>query len=195
MKTLTTLTITLTALVAIAACGNQIRKNTTRQQIATSSTTNTMPAPAPAPVGTPPDTAQPIVPLTEPSTTLPTKPKPAPTTLPPEPEPPAQTPLPNTTSSVSLDDPDMPTWRAIARCEMPGPGGVPSEPWGVHWSFKAKFSGAFGVYNGTWLAADGGKYGPTAGHATWQQQIEIARNIRDRWGYRAWGCARKLGIQ
>jgi hypothetical protein len=94
-----------------------------------------------------------------------------------------------------LDDPDMDEWRAIALCEMPGPGGVPSEPWGAHWGFKATWSGAFAVYNATWLGGGGGKYGPTAGHATWQQQIEIARNIRDQYGYRAWGCGRKLGLR
>jgi hypothetical protein len=96
------------------------------------------------------------------------------------------------TESVAGDD--LAQWRAIALCEMPGPGGVPSEPWGAHWSFRGTWSGAFGVYNQTWLGAGGGKYGPTAGHATPDQQIEIARKIRDRYGYGAWGCGRKLGL-
>lgn len=141
------------------------------------------------------------VPTTTPTTT--TIPEPTTTTVRPhphmpptsvEPEPVQAVEVPAGDGTVSLDDPDMPAWRAIALCEMPGPGGVPSEPWGAHWGFRATWSGAFGIYNQTWLGAGGGKYGPTAGHATWQQQIEIARVIRDRYGYRAWGCGRKLGL-
>lgn len=110
------------------------------------------------------------------------------TTTEPEPEVQGKVEVADATG-VSLSDPDMDKWRQIARCEMPGPGGVPSEPWGVHWTFKAnRFSGALGIANTSWLGAGGGKYGPTAGHATWQQQIEIARVIRDRYGYSAWGC-------
>lgn len=129
------------------------------------------------------------VPTTLPTTT--TKAKPRPTT-PPATESPAPEPQ---VQGTFIEGDDLDEWRAIAMCEMPGPGGVPSEPWGAHWSFKATWSGAFGIYNPTWLGAGGGKYGPTAGHATWQQQIEIARVIRDRYGYRAWGCGRKLGLQ
>lgn len=147
----------------------------------------TQPPTQPAPIPSVPDTAFPIIPAdTTPSTTLPRRVTTTTTTMVVE-----ETPKTSvaTDSTVSLDDPDMAMWKHIALCEMPGPGGVPSEPWGAHWTFIAsKFSGAFGIYNGTWRAAGGGKYGPTAGHATWQQQIEIARVIRDRWGYTAWGC-------
>lgn len=101
---------------------------------------------------------------------------------------------PVVTSEVSLDDPDMDAWRAIALCEMPGPGGVPSEPWGAHWGFiGSRFSGAYGIANSTWRAFDGTEFGPTAGHATWQQQTIVARRIRDRHGYSAWGCGKTLG--
>ena len=153
----------------------------------------TMPPTQPAPIPSVPDTAFPIIPAdTTPSTTLAPRPRATTTTTIVEETPRDTTPDTSTSSSstmVSLDDPDMAMWRHIALCEMPGPGGVPSEPWGAHWTFVAsKFSGAFGIYNGTWRAAGGTKYGPTAGHATWQQQIEIARVIRDRWGYTAWGC-------
>jgi hypothetical protein len=148
----------------------------------------TQPPTQPAPIPSVPDTAFPIIPAdTTPSTTLVPRPRATTTTTMVVEETPKATTVID--STVSLDDPDMPMWRHIALCEMPGPGGVPSEPWGAHWTFIApKFSGAFGIYNGTWRAAGGSKYGPTAGHATWKQQIEIARVIRDRWGYTAWGC-------
>lgn len=129
------------------------------------------------------------VPTTLPVTTTTVVPTTAPPTAP-EPEPPVENPMVGTiVESVSLDDPDMDKWRQIALCEMPGPGGVPSEPWGAHWGFIGnRFSGAYGIANSTWRAFAGTEFGPTAGHATWQQQTIVARRIRDRHGYGAWGC-------
>jgi hypothetical protein len=147
---------------------------------------------APAPIPSTPDTAAPTIPIEETTTT--TLPRRTPTTT----EPPA---LPDVqgesvardATAVSLDDPDMARWRQIALCEMPGPGGIPSEPWGAHWTFVGSpngFSGAYGIANSTWRAFSGTEFGPTAGHATWQEQTIVARRIRDRYGYSAWGCGK-----
>lgn len=180
----------LSTTVLLGAC------TSTPKATPTTTTTTVVPVPTTLPV-----TTTTVVPAPEPPTVAPApRLRPAPTTTVPEPEPSA-VPEPQVkgeiavadNSTVSLDDPDMATWRAIALCEMPGPGGVPSEPWGAHWTFIGSpngFSGAYGIANSTWRAFGGTDYGPTAGHATWQQQTIVARRIRDRYGYRAWGCGR-----
>lgn len=174
------------ALLAVACSTSATPKvQGTSESLPSTSTSTTVAVPT-----TPDSTTLPI-PTTLPTTTW----RPAPRTTPPPPpeDPPPAEPV-NTVAdilAVSLDDPDMPTWRAIALCEMPGPGGVPSEPWGAHWGFiGSRFSGAYGIANSTWRAFGGTEFGPTAGHATWQQQTIVARRIRDRHGYRAWGCGR-----
>ena len=143
------------------------------------------------PIPSTPDTAAPVVPVEDTTTT--TVPRRVTTTTSESPEPDVAGQVETVDATVSLDDPDMGRWRAIALCEMPGPGGIPSEPWGAHWTFIGSpngFSGAYGIANVTWRAFGGTEFGPTAGHATWQQQTIVARRIRDRHGYSAWGCGR-----
>ena len=164
--------------VTLAACSNEPKKVRPISAAPESSTT------VPTTVVIPPTTTTMPIPTT--TTTI--RRVVTTTTTMPEPEVQGQVEVADA-SGVSLSDPDMDKWRQIARCEMPGPGGTPSEPWGVHWTFiGSRFSGSMGIANVTWRAFGGTEFGPTAGHATWQQQITVARRIRDRYGYSAWGC-------
>jgi hypothetical protein len=128
------------------------------------------------------------------TTTIPvattTRPRPTTTTTAPEPEPQVQ----GEQAAVESDGgDDIEIWLAMGRCEQPG-----NEWGGVRWSHPGPtYQGGLGFWYGTW---DSFKQGTSAagidnaGQATPMQQIEVARKIRDRYGYRAWGCARKIGV-
>lgn len=80
--------------------------------------------------------------------------------------------------------PDWPEWRALGVCET-----------GLTWTWhQPSYGGAFGIYHGTWRSFGGSDYAPTAGEAPPFLQVIVARRIRDRYGYAAWGCGRKLGL-
>lgn len=135
-----------------------------------------------------------VVPTTVPTTTttvVPTttsRPRSTTTTTEPAPEPVVQ----GTAVQTDAGD-DIETWLAIGRCEQPGNG------WGgVRWDHPGpRWGGGLGIYmenGGTWAAFGGREYAPTPGQATPMQQIQVARNVRARYGYGAWGCGRKLGL-
>lgn len=149
------------------------------------------PAPEPIlPVPSPPDTALPTVSTEPPSTTV--QPRPTTTTTTPEPEPEPEAEVKGE-QAVAVAGDDIDAWLAIGRCEQPG-----NEWGGVRWSHPGPtYQGGLGFWYGTW---DQYKQGTSAagidnaGDATPMQQIEVARNVRAAHGYRAWGCAKKLGF-
>lgn len=187
-RTTVILAITIVMLfVALVAFGQWWRNEPQRQTLveATSDTAPILPVPST------PDTAAPIITTTPPDTTAPTttkpRPRPTTTTAPVDPEPEVQ-------GEAVVDGDDVETWLAIGRCEQPG-----NEWGGVRWSHPGPtYQGGLGFWYGTW---DSFKQGTSAeqidnaGQATPQQQMEVARNIRDRYGYRAWGCGKKLGLR
>lgn len=83
----------------------------------------------------------------------------------------------NAPGPVSSGVPNADHWNAIASCE------------GNDWGYVGQtFSGHLGIANSSWLEAGGGQYGPTAGHATPEQQMAVANVIYSRYGPNAWGC-------
>lgn len=95
--------------------------------------------------------------------------------------------------AVVADGDDVEAWLAIGRCEQPG-----NEWGGVRWSHPGPtYQGGLGFWYGTWDSFKAGTSAEgidNAGDATPAQQMEVARNIRARYGYRAWGCAKKVGL-
>lgn len=161
--------------VTLAACSTKAKPvvtTTTTTEAPTTTTTTVVP-----------------VPTTVPTTTTTVKPRPV-VTAPPATQEPAPEPE---VRGIAVDGSDIETWVAIGRCEQPGDG------WnGVWWSHRGPtYQGGLGFWYGTW---DSFKQGTSAenidnaGDATWEQQMEVARKVRDRHGYRAWGCAARLGI-
>ena len=70
----------------------------------------------------------------------------------------------------------MVKWNKVAWCESHG-------NWHqIHYGSQA-FSGALGIKNYVWAANGGLEYGPTAGHATPEQQVLVARHIQAQAGY------------
>jgi hypothetical protein len=60
---------------------------------------------------------------------------------------------------------------------------------GLNWRMVGStYSGAFGFYNGTWVAFGGLRYASYAGLASPRQQLLIARRVASRVGLSAWGC-------
>lgn len=86
------------------------------------------------------------------------------------------------------DAPDWPTWRAIGRCEQPGPGAD-----GIAWTHHGSYNGGLGILNSSWTAFNDG-LPDHAYDATPAQQLTVARRIRARYGYSGWTCARRMGL-
>jgi cytoskeletal protein RodZ len=94
---------------------------------------------------------------------------------------------PAPTSSTGIPDS---YWDRMAVCETGG-----------NWAHYpgARWSGGLGMYTPEWLSISGGKYGPSAGHATREQQIEIANQWVEKYGgvhgggLNGWGCLSKVG--
>lgn len=77
-----------------------------------------------------------------------------------------------------------PMWDKMARCETGG-----------NWSASGqKYQGGLGIYFQNWNHYGGRAFAPTAGQATKLEQIIVAERIRAEHGWRAWGCAREIGL-
>ena len=62
---------------------------------------------------------------------------------------------------------------------------------GLNWRMHgSQYSGAFGFYNGTWLAYGGGRFAAYADGASPRAQLWVARRVAARVGLSAWGCYR-----
>lgn len=196
-KTFTVLACVALGLAILVTIGITMRMTRTTTGIRVKgavAVATTEPPPAPAPIPSIPDTAYPTIPIdTTPSTTLP-KPRPTTTTTTTAPdttdrtisEPPATSGLdPDGKPWPSPADTDWDIWMRMARCET-------NSNWAMHGS---RFSGGLGFYNGTWSSYGGAILGiGNAGDATIQQQIWVARRVRDRHGYGGWGCAPAIGV-
>lgn len=76
-----------------------------------------------------------------------------------------------------------PNWDAIASCES-----------GSNWSISSGngYSGGLQFTPGTWAGYGGTQYAPTAGQATREEQIDIARRVLAGQGIGAWPvCGRR----
>ncbi len=75
-------------------------------------------------------------------------------------------------------------WDKMARCETGG-----------NWSASGqKYQGGLGIFWQNWNHYGGLKFAPTAGQATKLEQIIVAERIRAEHGWRAWGCAKEIGL-
>jgi hypothetical protein len=153
---------------------------------------------APAPIPTTPDTAAPIISTAPPSTTLPepttTRP---PTTTTTEPEPVVEPEVEGRSVDIVSADASNAELNTIliqiAVCEQPDPTGT--QPYGVNWKHRGPtYQGGLGLWYGTWTSNRPAGAPDNAGDATIDQQLEAGRNIYSRYGWGAWGCARKLGF-
>lgn len=123
------------------------------------------------------------VPTTVPVTT--TRPRPTTTTVPePEPEPEVAG------TAVVSDDAITAGLIRIAQCEQPGNGAH-----GVRWDHPGPtYQGGLGLWYGTWDTFKPAGAPDNAGDATIEQQLQAGRNIHARYGFRAWGCAKAVGL-
>ncbi|MEX2253982.1 MAG: transglycosylase family protein [Acidimicrobiia bacterium] len=77
-----------------------------------------------------------------------------------------------------------PLWDKMARCETGG-----------NWQASGQnYQGGLGIYFQNWNHYGGLRFAPTAGQATKLQQIIVAERIRAEHGWRAWGCAKRIGL-
>jgi hypothetical protein len=77
-----------------------------------------------------------------------------------------------------------PLWDKMARCETGG-----------NWSASGQtYQGGLGIYAKNWSYYGGKVFAPTAGQASKYAQIIVAERIRKEHGWRAWGCAKKIGL-
>jgi hypothetical protein len=75
-------------------------------------------------------------------------------------------------------------WDRMAQCETGG-----------NWHMRgSRFSGGVGFANSTWNAFGGQEFASNAGLATREQQIVVAERVRAAVGFRAWGCAPRIGV-
>ncbi len=75
-------------------------------------------------------------------------------------------------------------WDRMAVCETGG-----------NWAMRgSRFSGGVGFANSTWNAFGGQQFASNAGLATREQQIVVAERVRAAVGFRAWGCAKRIGV-
>lgn len=77
-----------------------------------------------------------------------------------------------------------PLWDKMAQCETGGNWQAPG----------LKYQGGLGIYDMNWNHYGGLKFAPTAGQATKFEQIIVAERIRAEHGWRAWGCAKRIGL-
>lgn len=76
-----------------------------------------------------------------------------------------------------------PRWDKIAECET-----------GKNWRAQGPtYQGGLGIFAQTWKGFGGYEFAQNAGDATKEEQIIVAERIRARYGFRAWGCGKKLG--
>ncbi|MFJ9363059.1 transglycosylase family protein [Nocardia sp. NPDC101769] len=77
-------------------------------------------------------------------------------------------------------------WDRLAQCEAGG-------NWGINTGNG--FQGGLQFSPGTWNAAGGGEYAPTANQATREQQIAVAEKVLATQGWGAWpSCSSSLGL-
>lgn len=90
-------------------------------------------------------------------------------------------------------DGDWPIWRAIGRCEQPGPGVD-----GIAWTHGpgSTYPGGLGIFSGAWSDYHGEAGVPVSNgaYASPEQQMMVARVIRAHHGLSAWGCAKMVGL-
>ena len=78
-------------------------------------------------------------------------------------------------------------WDLLAWCESSG-------DWGANTGNG--YYGGLQFSAGTWLAFGGGRYAPSANHATREEQIDVARRVLAGQGWGAWpACSAKLGLR
>ncbi|MFC5996721.1 transglycosylase family protein [Pseudonocardia hispaniensis] len=140
------------------------------------------PSPAsPSPV--PPSPAPPSRPIAPPS---PSADPPVPSSAPPKPQVPAAPP-PAPPPAAPPPAPDEAVWDRLAQCESSG-----------NWAINTGngYYGGLQFNDATWRDYGGTAYAPRADQATREQQIAVARKVRDdRGGYGSWpACSRKLGL-
>lgn len=167
----------LVALVLVRACGSPRKQRAVVAEVFSSSPPTTAPAPT--------TTVMPV-PTTVPTTTV-TRPMTTTTTTEPPSEPDHQDrPFdPDGKPWPAPTDADWGIWMAMAQCETGG----------AWHTIKPKFQGGLGMYKGTWSSYGGNILGiANAGNATIEEQIWVARRVRDAHGYSAWGCAAAIGV-
>ena len=106
----------------------------------------------------------------------------------PEPEPEPETSYEGSASELT-GIPDA-YWDRMAVCETGG-----------NWQHYpgSKWSGGLGMYTPEWLAITNGVYGPSAGHASRETQIEVANQWVVKYGgtygggLSGWGCLSQVG--
>ena len=77
------------------------------------------------------------------------------------------------------------TWDKLAHCESTG-----------NWDADTGngFKGGLQFTPSTWKRFGGTEYAPTADQATREQQIEVAKEVKQEQGWKAWpACTKKLG--
>lgn len=156
----------------LAACGGESAKP------AVTTTTTTTVAPTTTTVAP--------VPTTLPTTTTTIRRAPTTTTTP-EPEPEVEV----QGEAVVADDAVTAGLIRIAQCEQPGNGAH-----GVNWAHQGPtYQGGLGLWYGTWDTFKPAGAPDNAGDATIDQQLQAGRNIHARYGFRAWGCAKAVGLR
>ena len=76
-----------------------------------------------------------------------------------------------------------PRWNKIAECET-----------GENWRAQGPtYQGGLGIFAQTWKGNGGYEFAQNAGDATKEEQVIVAERIRAKYGFRAWGCGKKLG--
>ena len=81
-------------------------------------------------------------------------------------------------------------WDSMSICETGG-----------NWAHYpgARWSGGLGLFTPEWLTITGGEFGPSAGHATREEQIHVANLWVDKYGgtygggLSGWGCLPQVG--
>jgi hypothetical protein len=76
-------------------------------------------------------------------------------------------------------------WDALAQCES-------NSRWSTVDPNPEGYDGGLGIARSTWRAFGGLEFAPNAGLASREQQIAVGQRIYDRYGWSAWGCARRL---
>ena len=77
-----------------------------------------------------------------------------------------------------------PLWDKMAQCETGG-----------NWKASGQqYQGGLGIWYGNWNHYGGREFAPIAGQATKYEQITVAERIRADHGWRAWGCAKRIGL-
>ncbi|MBW0101944.1 transglycosylase family protein [Pseudonocardia sp. KRD291] len=92
-------------------------------------------------------------------------------------------PAPDAASAPSAEK--SATWDKLAHCESTG-----------NWDADTGngFKGGLQFTPSTWKRFGGTEHAPTADQATREQQIEVAKEVKEEQGWKAWpACTKKLG--